>query len=42
MGGLSAFMAQNAKKVENIKVAVSDRFTDLAVYPLAHCPRLCF
>lgn len=27
MGGLSAFMAQNAKKIENIKLVVSDRFT---------------
>lgn len=26
MGGLSAFMAQNAKKIENIKLVVSDRF----------------
>ncbi len=28
MGGLSAFMAQNAKKPENIKLVVSDRFVD--------------
>ena len=28
MGELSAFMSQNAKKVENIKLAVSDRFVD--------------
>lgn len=34
MGGLSAFMAQNAKKVENIKVAVSDRFTDVNGKPI--------
>ena len=28
MGGLSAFMAQNVKKPENIKLVVSDRFVD--------------
>lgn len=28
MGGLSAFMAPNAKKPENIKLVVSDRFVD--------------
>lgn len=28
MGGLSAFMAPNVKKPENVKVVVSDRFVD--------------
>lgn len=28
MGNLTAFLAQNAKQVENTKVAVSNRFTD--------------
>lgn len=28
MGGLSAFMAQNAKKPENIRLVVSNRFVD--------------
>lgn len=34
MSGLSAFLAQNAKKVENIKVAVSDRFVDVDGKPI--------
>ena len=28
MGNLTAFLAQNAKRVENVKLVVSDRFTD--------------
>ena len=28
MGNLTAFLAQNAKQVENVKLVVSDRFTD--------------
>ena len=34
MGNLTAFLAQNAKQVENVKLVVSDRFTDEDGKPL--------
>ena len=34
MGNLAAFLAQNAKQVENVKLVVSDRFTDEDGKPL--------
>ena len=34
MGNLTAFLAQNAKRVENVKLVVSDRFTDEDGKPL--------
>ena len=34
MGNLTAFLAQNAKQVKNVKLVVSDRFTDEDGKPL--------
>lgn len=34
MGNLTAFLAQNARQVENVKLVVSDRFTDEDGKPL--------
>lgn len=34
MGGLSAFMAPNVKKPENVKLVVSDRFVDEGGKPI--------
>ena len=34
MGNLTAFLAQNAKQVENVRLVVSDRFTDEDGKPL--------
>ena len=34
MGNLTAFLAQNAEQAENVKLVVSDRFTDEDGRPL--------